>query len=162
MNPHKTEIFRHAHQKCASVVTETPPTSELLLLCSRSERKKKKLNQHIMKCSVHFLALSSEFRRVKRLLLFLASPLGSEQPKQLPKQASVVPSCAQDGPGVPDFFLGLNSGRKRNLSAGSLGSNTASHSRPPLAGGRMLFSSLPPPPPPLSPSQHVCIFSLIN
>lgn len=42
LNPHKTEIFRHAHQKCASVVTETPPTSELLLLCSRSERKKKK------------------------------------------------------------------------------------------------------------------------
>lgn len=127
------------------------------------KKEKKKLNQHIMKCSVHFLALSSEFRRVKRLLLFLASPLGSEQPKQLPKQASVVPSCAQDGPGVPDFFLGFNSGRKRKLSAGSLGSNTASHSRPPLAGSRMLFSYLPPPPPPpLSPSQHVCIFSLIN
>lgn len=66
-----------------------------------------------MKCSVHFLALSSEFRRVKRLPLFLASPLGSEQPKQLPKQASVVPSCAQDGPGVPDFFLGFNSGAKK-------------------------------------------------
>lgn len=143
------------------------PTNLRAFVVVQQERKKeKKLNQHVMKCSVHVLALSSEFRRVKHLLLFLASPLGSEQPKQLPKQASVVPSCAQDRPGVPDFFLGFNSGRKRNLSAGSLGSNAASHSRPPLAGGRMLFSSQPPPPPPppppLSPSQHVCIFSLIN
>lgn len=137
------------------------PSQLFLVVQQERKKEKKKLYQHIMKCSVHFLALSSEFRRVKHLLLFLASPLGSEQPKQLPKQASVVSSCAQDGPGVPDFFLGFNSGRKRNLSARSLGSNTASHSRPALAGGRMLFSS-PPPPPTLSPSHHVCIVSLIN
>lgn len=142
---------------------ETLPTWELFLLCSRSKKEAKRKSAHYeMLCS--FPGPSARSSGVRTVCCFVWPHLcGSEQPKQLPKQASVVPSCAQDGPDVPDFLSRFQQRAKKKgksfffLPAHSA-QHAASHPRPPLAGRGMLLSFLPP----LSHSHPVCIPSLIN